>query len=948
MSETSPEFEPLGPPPEDLETRRQRDAAGRALFADDAPDLMKIGRFALEGQLGTGGQGVVYLARDPKLERTVALKRLAVTSPRHIERMRTEALALAQVSHDNVVKIFELDEDETGRPFLVMELVEGQPLHEWLAATPHPWTTVVDLLITVGDGLAAVHAAGLVHRDVKPHNIVITGGGQAKLVDFGIAALHDDGEPVATSPSSPVIGTRSYMAPEQRLGRAGPKSDQFAFCVVAYEALYGQRPSRSDAPRNDATPGTAPPAGATTAEESGARRAADGIRRAPRQLERVIARGLEANPKLRHADMQTLVAALRRLRHRRSPWPVTVFAVAGILGAASLMIPSSSPDACDEPDAARQLWQGEDRERVRAAFERSGSAEATQAFTAVDGMIEAAAGALDERLGVACETKPAGIDRERMLGRIGEQQGLLRALIGALREMETETTREIPERLAGALAPLHAGPEDACELRRPATGSDAELEALRDLGRRATTLGVAGRYDDALALGEEVVARATGDAWASTRATLHLSVGRLALESRRLELARDELEAARSLAETHDCDGLGAEALALWAKAQLLDARPDVDAADHATRQALEKLDSLGDTDGPRRAHALNSRGLVLQRQRRYPEAIASYEQSLAILERLDPPAPLEQSDGLLNLGITQAQAGQPQLAIETIERGRRLREEALWPEHPSLYRFHASLSFRWLALGDLDAAEREQTRALALAEGLGDRNPRLAQLHIGMARLLDWRSEFERALQHAEQADAILKAEHGENAIERLGALEAIGQVCMDAGWAHRALPSLELALSLQGSADTSALDLAIGRGKLAEARARAGQPDIALRLYDEAWRTFADDPSLRGDSFYPELQLRRGEALMAAGRRAEAVDALRAAVAWWVEHHDNQERLAIARWSLAQAQCPSDSGREAARAALEYYEHVDSDDAVETRADIEAWLVKGCPPTD
>jgi tetratricopeptide (TPR) repeat protein len=239
-------------------------------------------------------------------------------------------------------------------------------------------------------------------------------------------------------------------------------------------------------------------------------------------------------------------------------------------------------------------------------------------------------------------------------------------------------------------------------------------------------------------------------------------------------------------------------------------------------------------------------------------------------------------------------------------------------------------------------------TRALTLAEGLGDRNPRLAQLHIGMTRLLDRRRDFDRALQHAEQADAILKAEHGENATERLGALEAVGQVCMDAGWAERAIPPLELALSIQGSANADALSLAIGRGKPAEANARAGRVDIALRLYDQAWRPFADDPSLREDAFYPELQLRRGEALMAARRGAEAVDALRAAVVWWAERQNNPERLAIARWSLAQAQCPSDAGRKDAELALAYYESLDSEFAVRKRKTISAWLANGCPPTD
>jgi eukaryotic-like serine/threonine-protein kinase len=945
-----PDTEHLGPPPEDLETRRRRNEAGRALFAEDAPNLMRIGRFALESQLGTGGQGVVYLARDPNLERTVALKRLAVASARHIERMRQEALALAQVSHDNVVKVFELDEDETGRPFLVMELVEGQPLNEWLAAEARSWETVVDAFIAVGDGLAAVHAAGLIHRDIKPHNIVIAADGRSKLVDFGIASLHDEEASRATIRDVSVIGTLGYMAPEQRLGRPGPQSDQFAFCVALYEALHGTRPSRPDAPHDAATPGSAPPTAPTAPDASEPRRAAKGIRHAPRQLERLIARGLHEDPAQRHPDMRSLVAALRRLRHRAPIWPVVALAMAvGLLGVATIVLatnPSESQGPCAEPETARRMWDDEHREAVRMAFEATGAPEATASFAAVHGMLGVAATALDERLEEICEAEGDANERERALGQLGEQQGLLRTLVGSLAETDAESIVDVPSRLAGSLARLHAGKQDACELSRPVVDG-VDLAELRALGQRAVAANVAGHYDQALALSAEALELATGDALAPMRARLHLLRGTLALEGRRFDVARTELDQARSLAEVNDCDGLGAEALALWAKASLLDSRPDVEQAEDATKQALEKLDSLRDDDGPRRAEALNSRGLVLQSRGEHAAAIEAFEHAIAIRQVLVPPLPLELSDSLLNLGITQAQQGDPRAAIDTLERARLLREQALWPEHPSLFRIHASLSYRWLAIGELDTAERELTRALELARGLGPGNLGVAQLHIGMARLLDHRHEFGRALEHAHQADAMLKALYGEHGLERLGALEAVGQVYMDAGWPERAVPVLELALSLQVSADANALDLATGRGKLAQAHARAGRPETALRLYDEAWRAFADDPSLRGDAFYPELQLGRGETLLELRRGAEAIEPLRAAMAWWTEHDDNPERLAHTRWSLALALCPDVSARPLAEQALAYFqsgEVADTAGAGRMRTKIVAWLTDGC----
>ncbi|MCA9706289.1 MAG: tetratricopeptide repeat protein, partial [Myxococcales bacterium] len=367
--------------------------------------------------------------------------------------------------------------------------------------------------------------------------------------------------------------------------------------------------------------------------------------------------------------------------------------------------------------------------------------------------------------------------------------------------------------------------------------------------------------------------------------------------------------------------------------------------ADQASTLALEKLDRLGDHDGPRRAEALNSRGLVLRQQGHHDAAIAHYRDAIEIREGLTPPAVLDASDTYLNLGIAQAGQGHTDEAIETLEHALRLREQALWPDHPSLYRLHASLSYRYLEQGRLDAAEQALTRALVLAEGLGrDAHPRVAQLHIAMARLLDRRHVFERALQHAQRADAILVEALGEHDAQRLGALEAIGQVCLDAGWPERAIPAFDQALVLQAAVGGDPVDLAIGRGKLAHAHANAGRHETALGLFEHAPRTLGADPSLRGRVYYPELQLRYGETLVALGREGEAVEPLRAAVRWWQEHGDNPERLAIARWGLARALCAEGPDPEPARQALAYFESISTAGAAQMRSMITAWLEQPC----
>lgn len=954
MSTEHDDIDLIGPPPEDLETRRRRDEAGRALFAEYAPNLMRIGRFELERQLGSGGQGVVYVARDPKLDRAVALKRLGMGNPRHVERMREEALALARVSHDNVVKVFEVDEDETGRPFLVMELVEGQSLREWLAAEPRPWTAIVDLFIVVGDGLVAVHDAGMIHRDIKPTNVMITADGRAKLVDLGIASLRAPvGDPPSASPetgpsaSPAVVGTWSYMAPEQRLGRADARSDQYSFCVALHEALYGEPPTSTTA-RGDGTPGSAAADGTTKAEPQPEVRRAVGIRKAPRQLGRAIARGLQEDPERRHPDMRALVEELRRIRRERSRWPLVGLVVVLGMAGTYMSTRAGQPGPCSDLEAAQRLWRGE-REAVRTALEGTQSPEATATFAEVDAMLAATAKGLDERRTETC--KGDGADertRDHRLAQLDEQHEMLAGMMGSLGRLDAASVVDLPKRLSGSLSRLHAGPQDACELQPPSIDDGTEAEEVQALMYQGIAEGVAGRYDEALELTKAAAERAKDATLTTLRAKLLLEHGRLAVEARRWDEARGVLEEARSLTEQHDCDGLGAEALALGAKVPLLESGPPVsDVVDLKSRLALEKLDSLGDLVGPRRAEALNTRALVLQNQGRLDDAVETYQRAIEICQSFDPPAELELSASLHNLGITQAKQGKPEEAIATLERARALREQVLGPEHPSLYRIHAGLSHRWLDLGELERAEEALETALRLAQGLGANNPRVANLHIAMVQVLDRRHEWDRALEHAEKADEILEDVYGERGPKRVASLEAIGQICLDAGRPKDAIPALELALELHTASGSRGLDLAIGRGKLAQAHFWTGRADVAIQIFEDVARTF-QDPTLQDDPFYPEFLLYQGEALIALDREAEARGPLRAAVNWWTKQDSNPERLALARWELARVSCNDASSRNLAHLALDYFAAQDTEVAGKKQAAITAWLHNGCPATD
>ena len=208
-------------------------------------ELDRIGRYQVTRVLGQGGMGVVYAAHDDRLDRPVAVK---VVRPDILgdqtarERFRREARAAARVSHPNICSLYEFDED-AGQPFLVMELLEGEPLSSRLDRGAIPLAEALDIANTMLDALAALHRRGIVHRDLKPANVFLTPHG-LKLLDFGLAqplATDDQTRELALTGRSVIVGTPQYMAPEQLLeGKSDERADVFAAAVVIYEMISGK------------------------------------------------------------------------------------------------------------------------------------------------------------------------------------------------------------------------------------------------------------------------------------------------------------------------------------------------------------------------------------------------------------------------------------------------------------------------------------------------------------------------------------------------------------------------------------------------------------------------------------------------------------------------------------------------------------------------------------
>ncbi len=368
------------PPSDDVEARRARASIESRLFSGP-PQPVRVGRYVVESRIGSGGMGVVYRAHDPELARDVAVKLMnadaAGTNDPSTARARLvrEARAMARLAHPNVIHVYDVGTVQDG-VFIAMELVEGTNLGSWFAArTPH-WREILRKYIDAGRGLAAAHAAGIIHRDFKPENVLVGEDGRVRVGDFGLAGgpaaldagseesqLDRDtgdvhGPAGSLTQTGALLGTPKYMAPEQESGAmANARSDQFSFCVALYEALYGAPPFSGDSVaeyRHSVRHGRVlePPAPS----------------RVRAWVHTEIVRGLAVDPVDRHPGLQPLLDRLEealidpsaaRRRRRRIRGLVTGATVVALLGTTAVGV-----WAMTRPDRPAP---------IPAAFERDGA-----------------------------------------------------------------------------------------------------------------------------------------------------------------------------------------------------------------------------------------------------------------------------------------------------------------------------------------------------------------------------------------------------------------------------------------------------------------------------------------------------------------------------------------------------------------------------------------------
>ncbi|HLT36998.1 MAG TPA: serine/threonine-protein kinase [Enhygromyxa sp.] len=308
-----------------------------------APGKTFAGRHLLLARLGASGAGIIYAAYDSKLDRKVALELLR---PRLNDAVVDAAKRIAEVSHPNILTVFEVGTVHD-IVFVIMDLVDGGSLREWIDGGPHRWPVVLGLFRRLAAGLAAAHHAGLIHGAFAPEHVQLTRELDPRIADFGIAdTVSADSMPAPRTPTDRRRAAWAYLAPERLADRpADARADQFGFCVAFYEALYGEAPFE----------GRTLQAISLAITEGRIREPPTGSK-VPTWLRRIIARGLASDPELRWPSMDALIDAIDResSKHRQRPIAGVALGVAVIAGALAIAheAPTTSPSALSD-DLAR-------------------------------------------------------------------------------------------------------------------------------------------------------------------------------------------------------------------------------------------------------------------------------------------------------------------------------------------------------------------------------------------------------------------------------------------------------------------------------------------------------------------------------------------------------------------------------------------------------------------
>ncbi|HET6582250.1 MAG TPA: serine/threonine-protein kinase [Nannocystaceae bacterium] len=766
-----------------------------------------MGRYVVLERIGAGNMGIVYRAYDPELDRRVALKLVVVRGSfkrRAAEvraRLLREAQALARVGHPNVIQVHDVgtvDEDvvaaltgatipplgEMRAParavFLAMEYVEGSTLRKWTSERERLWREVVGVFRQAARGLWAAHQADVIHRDFKPDNVMIGSDGRVRVLDFGLARAAGgsdsapaelDADEIAARriPSfdeeltqhGTIIGTPAYMAPEQHVGGgASAASDQFAFCVALWEALYGSRPFAGETH-----------AAIAFAIVHGRLRTPPPERRAPRWLHRLLVRGLQIAPEQRFPTMLDIVDELERDRNTARRVGIGALGLAaGVAGV--LAIPSgapSEPAPCTGADRRiAEAWNEPRREAIASAFAASDFPFARETWTSAERIVDDWTRRWSDARTEACRaTRVYGEQSETLMDlriacldrSFGELEALLelyasadrRVVIGAVDAARSLGDLEAcsDTRTLGARTPLPTDPG----LRTRIAAAESELARLH---ARAIAGALEDVGEELRAVGEEVLAidhpPLTQELMA-VRALVQFDTG--ATKDARASWEQGFRWAL--VAGDHRTAVFFAGKLAFAIGARLADEATGRFWADTA-RALLRTLEDPGRLE----MAILSAEASIASTKGDYEGALAQHARVRAYWEEHDPSSP-ELAVALGNIGTLERQRGNAMLA-ETLHRQEmEIYREAYGAEHPLVAAAMRHVATALATQGKVDDALAMSERALAIHRAAqGDRNVEVATALDEIGQLLRSQGRLDEAVERHREALEIWRHELG------------------------------------------------------------------------------------------------------------------------------------------------------------------------------------------
>ena len=526
-----------------------------ALFGGS--ELAPFGHYRLLDHIGEGAMGSVYSAYDEHLERKIAIKLIRASrldSADLRERTLREARALARLSHPNVVHVYEVGEIQ-GQLFVAMEFLGGPSLGAWLDVEGRRgWPETLRIFCQAGDGLAAAHAQGIIHRDFKPHNAMFGSDGWVRVLDFGLArfdapeqsgdaATRLDDPNLDLTISGVVMGTPAYMAPEQiTMRQVSAQSDQFSFCVALFEALYGYRPFGGEnigALFEDLTAGRV------------AARPRDTD--VPRWLHAVLLRGLSVDPQARWPSMHELLAALRRdprVRRRRVATGLLLLAFTSALGFAVAWPDEPAPDVCaGAGEEATEIWGETRAAEVRTLVHERHGTRADELLAIVEPQLDRYATAWSEMRAEACRAHADGQQSSNIFDLRTACLDRRLASLDALVEMLAGASAEQLDGIALAasgLPMLERCADTASLLAELAPPEQAQTRARVQTHREALARALVHEDAGQLQLGLELVAAVLADTEALEYQPL---LAEAWLRKGCLEMGADVVEAERSLSQ---------------------------------------------------------------------------------------------------------------------------------------------------------------------------------------------------------------------------------------------------------------------------------------------------------------------------------------------------------------------------------------------------------------